>query len=70
MSLKVKLQPEKIYESVTYQFTLEDSEGNEYRIRKWEDTNGGGYYIYKDGTWIDYQPNDEFLDFIDYDMNF
>ena len=70
MNYKVKKHPEKIFEAVTYEFTLEDEKGKEYLIRKWEDSNGGGFYIFLDGEWFDFNPNEELHDFIDYDLDF
>jgi len=70
MSFKVKKHPEKIYEAVTFEFTLEDSEGKVYDLRKWEDGNGGGYYIKIEDVWEEYFPSDDLLDFIDYDLDF
>ena len=43
MSFKVQEEPKKIYEAVTYEFKLEDKDGNVYHLRKWEDGNGGGF---------------------------
>ncbi len=70
MSYKVKENPKKIYESVTFEFELEDIDGNVLHLRKWEDVNGGGFYINREGTWVEYYPDEDLLDFIDYDMNF
>ena len=70
MSFKVQEQPKKIYEAVTYEFKLEDEDGNVYHLRKWEDGDGGGFYINKDGIWEDFYPEDDLLDFIDYDLDF
>jgi len=70
MNFKVKRHPEKIYESVTFEFTVEDSEGKVYDLRKWEDGNGGGYYIKNEDGWKEYFPSDDLLDFIDYDLDF
>ena len=70
MTYSVKKQPKKIYESITYEFTIVDEEGKEYEIRKWEDTNGGGYYIHENGMWIDYSPNDELDEFINEDLEY
>ena len=70
MTFEIKQKPKKIYESVTYEFTLVDDNGKEYELRKWEDTNGGGYYIHGEEGWKDYFPDDDLLDFIDYDLDF
>ena len=70
MTFTVKQQPKKIYESVTHEFTVTDEEGTEYQLRKWEDTNGGGYYILRNGDWEEYHPDEELDDFILYDLDF
>ncbi len=70
MSFKVKQQPQKIYESVTFEFELENEKGDTLRLRKWEDGNGGGYYLKVNDTWVEYYPDDDLLDFIDYDLEF
>ena len=70
MGYKVKEHPEKIYEAVTFEFKLEDDNGKVLHLRKWEDGNGGGFYINTDGSWEDYFPEDDLLDFIDYDLDF
>jgi len=70
MTFTVKHQPQKIYESTTYEITILDDEGTEYRLRKWEDSNGGGYYMYYDGDWKEYHPSEELDDFITYDLDF
>ena len=70
MTFKVKEHPKKIYESVTHEFTLIDDGGTEYQLRKWEDSNGGGYYMYYDGDWLEYHPGEELDDFITYDLDF
>jgi len=70
MRFKVREQPKKIYESVTHEFKLENEKGDVLQLRKWEDGNGGGFYINNDGTWEDFYPEDDLLDFIDYDLDF
>jgi len=40
MNYKVNKQPKVVYDAITYQFTLEDENGKELLIRKWEDTKG------------------------------
>jgi len=70
MTFEIKNQPKKIFESVTYEFTIVDEEGKEYHLRKWEDTNGGGYYIHGEDGWVDYYPKEDLLDFLDYDLEF
>ena len=70
MTFKIKQTPVKIYESVTHEFILEDENGKTYELRKWEDGNGGGYYLKEEGTWKEFYPEDELLDFIDYDLDF
>jgi len=70
MSFKIKEKPKKIYESVTFEFQLENQDGTVYHLRKWEDGNGGGFYINRDGSWEEFYPEDDMLDFIDYDLDF
>ena len=70
MTFEIKNQPKKIFQSVTYEFTVLDDGGKEYLLRKWEDTNGGGYYIYGKDGWVDYYPEEDLLDFLDYDLEF
>lgn len=70
MTFKVKEQPEKIFEAVTYQFMIEDSNGTLYLLRKWEDSNGGGYFIYSNNDWTEFEPDEDMMDFLDYDIDF
>ena len=70
MSFKVKVHPKKVYEAVTHEFTLTNKDGKDLILRKWEDTNGGGYYIFENDRWVDFQPDEELDDFITYDLDF
>jgi hypothetical protein len=70
MTFSVKQQPKKVYEAVTFEFTLVDNKGKEYELRKWEDSNGGGFYIFENGEWVDFYPEDELDDFITYDLEY
>jgi hypothetical protein len=70
MSFKVKEHPQKIYESVTFEFKLENENGEVLHLRKWEDGNGGGYYLNTNDSWVEFYPDDDLLDFIDYDLDF
>ena len=70
MSYSVKNKPKKIYESFTYQFTIIDEQGKELEIRKWEDSNAGGYYILEDGGWVDFYPQEDLDDFINEDLEY
>ena len=72
MSFKVKEQPKKIYDAVTYQFSIEDENGQVYEIRKWEDTKVGGFYLWKEeeNNWVDFYPDEELEDFINEDLEY
>ena len=72
MQYQVKKQPREIYYATTHQFTLVDESGKELEIRKWEDTKGGGYYIWnqEENNWIDFWPDEDLEDFILNDLNF
>lgn len=72
MSFKVKEQPKKIYDAVTYQFSIEDENGQVYEIRKWEDTKGEGFYLWKEeeNNWVDFYPDEELEDFINEDLEY
>lgn len=70
MSYQVKEKPKKIYEAVTFEFTITNSDGKDYKIRKWEDSNEGGYYILENDRWVEFQPDEELDDFITYDLDF
>jgi len=72
MSYQVKEKPKKIYESVTFEFTITNSDGKDYKIRKWEDTKGGGFYMFdsSNNEWFDFFPPEDLEDFIDNDLDF
>lgn len=65
MGYKVKEEPRQIYSAVTHQFVITDDNGKEYEIRKWEDSKGGGYYLWDgENNWIDFTPDEEMEEFI------
>lgn len=69
MGYKVKEEPREIYYAVTKQFTITDDNGKEYEIRKWEDSKGGGYYLWtKENNWIDFIPDEEMEEFINEEL--
>ena len=69
MTYKIKEEPKQIYYAVTHQFILIDCEGKEYEIRKWEDSNEGGYYLLNgENNWIDFIPDEEMEEFINDEM--
>ena len=70
MTYQVKVHPKKVYEAVTHEFTLTDENGKDLMLRKWEDWNEGGYYIFENDRWVDFQPDEELDDFITYDLDF
>ncbi len=70
MSFILKEQAIKIFESVTYQFTVVDENNNEFELRKTEDSNGEEYTIYQNGTWSEYYPKMELIEFIDSEIEF
>ena len=72
MNYSVKEEPKVIYDAITYQFTLTDENGKEYEIRKWEDTKGGGYYIWNEEnrSWEDFYPEGELQEFLTEEMEF
>ena len=72
MEYKIKQQPKVVYDAITYQFTLVDESGNELEIRKWEDTKGGGYYIWNEenNNWDEFQPDEDLEDFILNDLDY
>ena len=72
MNYSVKEEPKVIYDAITYQFTLTDENGKEYEIRKWEDTKGGGYYIWNEENrnWEDFYPEGELQEFLTEEMEF
>ena len=72
MSYILKEQPKKIYESVTFELTVTNENGKDYRIRKWEDNNGGGFYIYDstNNEWVDFYPPEDLDEFLNYDVDY
>jgi hypothetical protein len=72
MNYQVKQQPKVVYDAITYQFTLTDESGKELEIRKWEDTKGGGYYIWNEETngWDEFYPDEDLEDFILNDLDY
>ena len=70
MSFKVKVHPKKVYEAITHEFTLTNDKGEEIQLRKWEDSNGGGYYILENDRWVEFFPDEDLDDFITYDLDF
>ncbi len=70
MTFKVKEHPKKVFEAVTLDFTIIDKNGKELQLRKWEDSNGGGYFIFENNDWLEFQPDEELDDFITYDLDF
>jgi|688.fasta_scaffold00014_221 hypothetical protein len=70
MTFKVKEHPKKVFEAVTYDFTIIDKNGKELQLRKWEDSNGGGYFIFENEDWLEFHPDEELDDFITYDLDF
>lgn len=60
-----------IYQSIVHGFTIQDDNGKIYELRKWEDDNGGGYYI-RDGihNWVDFFPDEEMGEWILEEINF
>ena len=66
MKYQIKVPPKQVYYATTHQFTLTDESGKELEIRKWEDTKGGGYYIWNEASncWDDFNPDEELEDFI------
>ena len=72
MEYKVNKQPKVVYDAITYQFTLEDENGKELGIRKWEDTKGGGYYIWNEesNNWDEFYPDEDLEDFILNDLDY
>jgi hypothetical protein len=45
MSFTIVEPAEVIFQAITQEFSIENNEGKIYKLRKWEDSNGGGYYI-------------------------
>lgn len=71
MNYTIKEQPKKIYEAVTYELEVTDDTGKPYRIRKWEDGNGGGFYILnEENVWVDFYPEEELDEFLNYDVDY
>jgi len=62
----IKEKPRVVYESTTRQFiVLDDKTGEEYHIRKWEDTKSAGYYMLNQlGVWVEFHPTEELEDFL------
>lgn len=72
MEYQIKVPPKVVYDAITYQFTLTDETGKEYEIRKWEDTKGGGFYIWNEQTnnWDEFHPDGELEDFLYNDIDY
>ena len=72
MNYQVKQQPKVVYDAITYQFTLTDESGKELELRKWEDTKGGGYYLWNEDTncWDEFYPDEDLEDFILNDLDY
>ena len=47
-----------------------DENNNEFELRKTEDSNGEEYTIYQNGTWSEYYPKMELIEFIDSEIEF
>ena len=49
-----------IFQAITQEFSIENNEGKIYKLRKWEDSNGGGNYIEDENNkWVDFLPDEE-----------
>ena len=72
MQFEVMIKPKVVYDAITYQFTLQDETGRQLEIRKWEDSNGGGYYLWNQtsNSWDDFYPDEELEDFILNDLEY
>jgi hypothetical protein len=44
--MKLKQEPKLIYYSLTHEFELEKHDGSTIKVRKYEDTKGGGTLVY------------------------
>jgi len=64
MSFTIVEPAEVIYESITHAFSIENDEGKIFKLRKWEDSNGGGYYIEENNKWVDFFPDEEMEEYI------
>jgi len=65
MSFTIVAPAEVIYEAITHEFSIENDEGKIFKLRKWEDSNGGGYYIQDENNkWVDFFPDEEMEEYI------
>jgi hypothetical protein len=65
MSFTIVEPAEVIYEAITHAFSIENDEGRIFKLRKWEDSNGGGYYIEDENNkWVDFSPDEEMEEYI------
>lgn len=72
MKFEVKKQPKIIYQAVTYELTITDENGKDYEIRKWEDSNEGGFYLWNEeaNTWVEFNPEEDMYEFLNYDVDY